>query len=188
MTVFPALSTMLNPFFRDGHFWTKIDTIARSCFRAREDNAMFSKRMLVLFFAVTLQPTCGLADGSTKIIARKACMKASASAMTAMHPIFRGEKSFEAEAIETALERAEISCREWNEFWPIDSQSSPGIESRSAPAIWSDVAGFQRASETYLKARAALAQSKDEASFKVNFQAVGAACGACHETYRTPDN
>lgn len=60
---------------------------------------------------------------------------------------------------------------------------------RALPTIWSDRAGFERASAnmvTQLQAMRAVAASGDAAALPAAFQQTGATCGACHRPYRGP--
>jgi cytochrome c556 len=68
-------------------------------------------------------------------------------------------------------------------------QGAPGLETRALPAIWSDMAGFQRADQGMVQALQNLrtaAASGDGAQFQTAFQAAGQACGNCHRPYRAP--
>jgi len=60
-------------------------------------------------------------------------------------------------------------------------------ETKAAPAIWSDNAGFQKAAAglaTAADSLAAAAKAGDATAVGVAFKAVGDACGACHKDYR----
>ncbi len=62
-------------------------------------------------------------------------------------------------------------------------------DTRALPAIWSDRAGFERASAnmvTQLQALRAVAAAGDAAALPAAFQQTGATCGACHRPYRAP--
>ncbi len=145
------------------------------------------KCLITMLAFLSFSTATALADGSTQIIARKACMKASASALNAMAPMFKNEKPFDTKIVTDALDRTKLSCSTWNDFWPADSQNYPGLETRSKATVWSDASGFQLATDTYLKSLETLGASKDEASFKVNFAAVGQSCSTCHQTYRSAE-
>ncbi len=149
---------------------------------------MPSRTIRITLLASLILATPALADGSTALIARKACMKANTSAFNALLPMFKGEKPFEPKAVPSAVDRISLVCKGWPDFWPRDSQSVPGLETRAAPEIWSDTAGFQQSSATYFATLKALAEVKDEAGFKTNFLAFGETCKSCHETYRGPEN
>ncbi len=142
----------------------------------------------ILFLLATISfSTTAVADGTMAVIGRQACMKASKSALGSLHPMFTGEKPFEQAEVPKILGRAEISCSGWKDFWPQDSQTVGGLEVRARANVWSDAAGFQAASDSYFANLKALAESKDEPSFKLNFEIVGKSCSSCHETYRTPE-
>lgn len=60
-------------------------------------------------------------------------------------------------------------------------------DTRALPAIWSDRAGFEQAAAhvvTQLTALKARAEAGDNAGFPTAFNQTGAACGACHRTFR----
>jgi cytochrome c556 len=142
----------------------------------------------ILMSAALLNSSSAFADGSGAIIARQACMKASTSAFNALLPMFKGEKPFDAAATPKAVNGIDFVCSDWAQFWPQDSQAVPGLKTRANEAVWSDAQGFQRSYDAYLVALKKLASSKDEPNFKANFAALGEACGACHKTYRSPEN
>lgn len=59
--------------------------------------------------------------------------------------------------------------------------------SKATPAVWTDRAGFEAAAAEYQKAvdqLLAAAQAGDKAGFAAAYQATGATCGACHDTFR----
>lgn len=64
---------------------------------------------------------------------------------------------------------------------------SDGNGSRALPTVWSDRAGFERASANAVTAAEALraaAGTGDAAATTASVQAMGAACGACHRNHR----
>jgi cytochrome c556 len=75
----------------------------------------------------------------------------------------------------------------WNEFWPEDSKTSKTLKPRAAEAVWTDPKGFEAAGNAYYAAFTALKATKDEASFKAAFPALGKGCGGCHEKFRSPE-
>ena len=61
-----------------------------------------------------------------------------------------------------------------------------GQQTRAAPTIWTDNAGFRAASAKIVQeAREGAAATTDLATFQANFQRVAANCNSCHEKYRT---
>jgi cytochrome c556 len=62
--------------------------------------------------------------------------------------------------------------------------------SKALPTVWSDRAGFEARAAAYADAARAMAeaaQTGDRATFLARWADVGAACSACHDTYRAPD-
>lgn len=60
-------------------------------------------------------------------------------------------------------------------------------DTKAAPAIWTDNAGFQKDAEALSAAGGALAtaaKAGDATAVAAAFKDVGAACGACHKDYR----
>ncbi len=60
-------------------------------------------------------------------------------------------------------------------------------DTKAAPAIWSDPAGFQKAAVALSNAGATLAaaaKAGDATAVAAAFKGVGEACGACHKDYR----
>lgn len=60
-------------------------------------------------------------------------------------------------------------------------------DTKAAPAIWTDNAGFQKAAEKLSAAGAALAtaaKANDATQVDATFKEVGQACGACHHDYK----
>ena len=62
-----------------------------------------------------------------------------------------------------------------------------GGNTKAKAEIWSDRAGFEKASANFVAAAeklVALADAGDKDGFKTQFAAVGQACGGCHRPYR----
>jgi cytochrome c556 len=60
-------------------------------------------------------------------------------------------------------------------------------DTKAAPAIWTDQAGFQKAAEALSAAGGKLAvaaKAGDETAVAAAFKELGEACGACHKDYR----
>ncbi len=60
-------------------------------------------------------------------------------------------------------------------------------DTKAAPAIWTDSAGFHKAADALATAADALAtaaKAGDAAAVAAAFKDTGAACGACHKDYR----
>jgi cytochrome c556 len=124
-------------------------------------------------------------SGDDAIKTRQACMKGQGKMMGVLVPMMKGEKPYDAAAVTAAMAESEAGCGLWAEFWPEDSMKGT-IESYSKPEIWSDKAGFEKASNDAYAALQALKATTDEAGFKAAFPAVGNGCQGCHEKFRRP--
>jgi cytochrome c556 len=77
----------------------------------------------------------------------------------------------------------------WGKTIPLmfPAGTETGHETKALPAIWSDRAGFDKDAAALADAAQKLSQlaaADDKAGFAQQFQATGAACGACHRAYR----
>ncbi|MSP03454.1 MAG: cytochrome c [Acetobacteraceae bacterium] len=86
------------------------------------------------------------------------------------------------------LEGAGKAIERWGKVFPtlFPAGSDKGA-TKAAPAIWSDMAGFQKASMALSTAGgvlAAAAKAGDAAAVVIAVKGVGDACGACHNAYR----
>ena len=124
--------------------------------------------------------------GDAAITARQACMKANGAGMGVMVPMIKGEKPYDAAAVQAALGASGAACANWAEFWPADSMTSTTLKTRALDAIWKDAKTFEEKGNTEYAAFTALKATTDEAGFKAAFPALGAACGSCHEKFRAP--
>ncbi len=74
-------------------------------------------------------------------------------------------------------------------WFPKGSGAEAGVETRAKPEIWTDPAGFAKASAA-LKTEAArlqtLAAAGDLAGVRGQVKPTGATCAGCHDAYRTP--
>jgi cytochrome c556 len=152
---------------------------------------MFSKIQFgIMAGALALLIGAGLAyaalSGDEAITARKACMKSHGAGMGVMVPIIKGEKPYDNAAVTEALGKMGAACANWNEFWPKDSMTSTTQKTNALEAIWKDPKGFEAAGTAYYNAEQALLATKDEASFKAAFGALGNGCKGCHEKFRAP--
>ena len=61
-------------------------------------------------------------------------------------------------------------------------------ETKALPAVWTDMAGFQKASANAMAAYDAMGKAADAAALGAAFAETGKACGACHNAYRAKQN
>jgi cytochrome c556 len=126
------------------------------------------------------------ATADEAIKGRQTCMKAHGAAMGVMVPMFKGEKPFDAAAIQDTLGKEEAACADWAKWWGEDTMKGETAETWAKPEIWSDAKGFEEAGGKWYQAYQAVKASADEAAFKTSFPALGAACQGCHEKFRRP--
>lgn len=123
------------------------------------------------------------------ITARQDEMKTNMKAMKALVSILKGETPYDTAAVQaaaTTLKDARAAGVA-TDVWSAASQTGATVKSDAKPEIWTDAAGFTAAWTSFDTAVAAIAASKDEASFKAAFPALGAACKGCHEKFRAAD-
>lgn len=122
------------------------------------------------------------------IAGRQACMKAHGAMMGLAVPVMKGEKQFDAEAMNAAYAKEDAACADWAKFWIPESMQGETLKTTAKKEIWDDPKGFEAAGAVWYEAAQKLRAATDEASFKAAFPAVGAGCQGCHEKFRTPTN
>jgi cytochrome c556 len=139
-------------------------------------------------FAVALG--CMLMTGGTAVIAqqsepirqRQALMKNNQEQLRTLTPIARGQASFDAAAVQAALQRIAQNAQQIPPVFPAGSQVG---ETSALPAIWERKADFDaRAMKLAQDATAAMATAKDAATLQAALQTIGRNCVGCHEPYR----
>ena len=106
--------------------------------------------------------------------------------MGALVPVVKGEAAYDAAAIQAAFAPRDEACKDWANFWPEDSQKGDKVETYAKAEIWTDKAGFEKAGNDAYAASEAVRATKDEASFKAAFPAMGGGCKGCHDGFRRP--
>lgn len=136
--------------------------------------------------ALTLATSFASAAADDVVKARQACMKMGHGGLMGVAvPVMKGEKPYDAAAAAAAFDNDTKLCADWANFWTEDSFKGVTVKTHAKPEILTDKAGFEKAGNDAYTALQALKATSDEASFKAAFPAVGAACGACHEKFRT---
>jgi cytochrome c556 len=86
------------------------------------------------------------------------------------------------------LEGPAKAIKRWGVLFPtLFPAGSDTGNTKAAPAIWSDSAGFQKASMALSTAGGELeaaAKAGDATAAAAAFKGIGEACGACHKEYR----
>ncbi|MDF1599297.1 cytochrome c [Mesorhizobium sp. YIM 152430] len=118
---------------------------------------------------------------------RKALMKSNGEAMGVLGATAKGEREFDAAAVMAALEQLNANAEKFDVEALFPEGSDTG-DTKAAPKIWEDMAGFTAAADKFKEAAAAAAAAAPDSRETLQPQvgAVGQTCGACHETYRLP--
>ena len=98
----------------------------------------------------------------------------------------KGEAPFDARVADAALRAMNAAALGFGSQFPEGSET--GGETRAAPAIWSDRAGFDAALDAFLAdtESAIAAEVSDLDAMRAAFGAVAENCKSCHDTYRLP--
>lgn len=76
-------------------------------------------------------------------------------------------------------------------WFPAGTGAEAGIPTRALPAIWANPADFRAKAVNFVVAARALddaARGGDVAAIRPAFHDLGEACGACHHSYRAPED
>lgn len=118
------------------------------------------------------------------IAARQALMKGNGASMGALGKMAKGGMAFDAAVALQALQALNKTATEFGALFPKGSET--GMKTTAAPAIWSDMAGFDAAIAKFQTATsAALAnppKSKDDLGAIMG--SIGSNCGGCHKVFR----
>lgn len=116
---------------------------------------------------------------------RKAIMKANGKAAGELAAMAKGEKPFDAAAVAAALQTLNEDTQKFDVAALFPAGSDKG-DTAASPKIWEDMAGFTAKADAWKKAvaDAVAANPQDVAALGPHLQAIGQACGGCHETYR----
>jgi cytochrome c556 len=144
----------------------------------------FTAGALVLGLGVTL----AFAAADDQIKARQAEMKANGKAMGVLVPMIKGEAPYDAAVVKASLDEISALEKAADEVkaWDASSQEGATVETYAKPEIWAEGSKFGEKYKAWVDARAALAATTDEASFKTAFATLGATCKSCHEEFRRP--
>jgi cytochrome c556 len=105
---------------------------------------------------------------------RKNIMKERGAQMRVLAPIAQAKQPFDAAAVMDALQKLQENAAriDVDALWPAGTEMG---DTKSAPKIWEDMAGFKAAVS---------ANPQDLAAFQSVFGPLAGNCGSCHEAYR----
>lgn len=124
-----------------------------------------------------------IAAGEPQVV-RQEMMKQVGGAVGAMSAIVKGEKPYDAAVVQASLAKLVEVGKVFPDQFPAGSEV--GLETEASPKIWENMADFKAKSAALVTAAEAqlAAMPADQAGVGAAMKAVGATCGACHETYR----
>jgi cytochrome c556 len=132
-----------------------------------------------------------LAFGATAVFAdaiadRKALMKQQGAQAAQGNKFMKGEEPFDLAKAKHIFEVWAETSAKTSALFPDNSKTG---DTAALPAIWEKKAEFDAlAAKLGTDAKAALANVKDEASFKATFPEVLKDCGGCHRPFRKPQS
>ena len=153
-------------------------------------------RITALGVAITLGSTAAFAEAHAEAVAagieaRQAHMKSYGGQLRTLSGMARGEVAYDAAAAsEAAAKLLELASVDQTDFWVEGSDNfSTDIETRALPMIWEDMEGFEAKKAALIEAATALNEvaGNGQEALGPAMGPVGAVCGACHETYRAPE-
>jgi cytochrome c556 len=140
-------------------------------------------RIIIAIFAIGLTIVTVVGEGDA-ISARKQMMKTNNDNARLAIQMIRGQKPYDAVAIEAAFAQWADTAQKLPGLFPDDSKT--GGETHASPKIWQDKKDFDDKAAAFGKA---VADNRDQAKtsldgLKAAIPAVGKACDNCHEDYR----
>lgn len=137
----------------------------------------------VLVAGLLVPLVAGVAFAQSDVIKqRKALMDALGDQTKAGAAILKGEQPYDA-AKAAAIFKAYTDAAKFNTLFPAGSDKG---DTKAAPAIWSDRAGFDAEMAKFNAAvQQGLPTIGTESGFKSAFMSVAATCRTCHSTYQS---
>ena len=116
---------------------------------------------------------------------RRAIMKERGGLVGGLAKMAKGETEFDAAVVSTTLQKLQANEEKVN----IDVLFPPGSDkgdTKAAPKIWEDMAGFKAANDKYkgVLQAAAASPAQDVAALGAQINTLGGGCGGCHQSFR----
>ncbi|RYG92099.1 cytochrome c [Loktanella sp. IMCC34160] len=125
------------------------------------------------------------------IKARQAHMQLYAHNIGVLGGMAQGRIDYDADLASAAASNlAALSQLNQMTYWPAGSDNASVDGTKALPAIWDDLPGVMARGAALVEASAAMeaAAGGGLESLQGAMQALGGACGACHQNYRQSDN
>ena len=144
---------------------------------------MTIKRLAIAAAAALGIAATAWAGGHSPIEKRQAAMKANGGHAKVLGAFAKGERAYDAGQVMAALQGMKSSTAGFTDYFPDGSGSG---DTKAAPAIFSDRAGFEAAFAKFSGAvdAAIAAQPASQSELQSAFGGIGQTCGGCHESYR----
>jgi cytochrome c556 len=141
------------------------------------------RKLILAISTVALAVTAAYA--ANPIADRKAIMKERGGLVGGLAKMAKGETAFDAAVVSATLQKLQVN----EDKLDIDALFPPGSDkgdTKAAPKIWEDMAGFKAANDKYkgLLQQAAAAPAQDVAALGAQLQTLGGGCGGCHQSFR----
>ncbi len=139
------------------------------------------KKLILAAAAVAFAATASLAGPAED---REALMKSFGGALGQLAPMAKGEKPFDAAAVNAALEQLNANVMKFDAAALFPEGSAEGTE--ALPAIWTNWDDFTAKVEKLKADVAGVAANPpaDQAALGAALGTIGGNCGTCHQTYR----
>jgi cytochrome c556 len=142
-------------------------------------------RIVALGLAVVGLLSAGVAVSQEEVVAKRLeLMKALGPSLKAVSQMLNGQSEFDGAAAEQAMRKVEDHGKQLPALFPEGSH----VGTRASELIWQE---FDQFSALYAdleaagRAGAEAAAANDVEGVRAALDAVGKACGSCHEKYRT---
>jgi len=149
--------------------------------RDKEKEIHMLLRTIIAVAAVVSAATAVIAQ-SDPIAARKALMKAQDDQARIAVRMMRGDNPFDVAKADAVFKAFADTTEKLGTLFPDNSKAG---DTKAAPTIWTDRAGFDAALAKFAKdVNDNRSKTKTLDDFKVAIRAVGSNCDSCHEKYR----
>jgi cytochrome c556 len=148
---------------------------------------MSDKKSHILIVAATLVLTSLAIAADDPRHVRHELMEDNGKAAKPLGAMLKGEREYDAGAVMASLDTLRDASMRLGELFPPGSET--GEDTRAAPAIWEDRAGFEAAIATFGDAVNAAIAARPETldAAKPVLGPIFNACKGCHDNYRTEE-
>lgn len=135
--------------------------------------------------------TLAQSDVPQEVRARQGLMQNFAFSLSTLGNMARGNMEYDAALAQTAADRlVALSAVSQDGYWPEGTSTEEVEASRALPAIWENKDDFLSGFDDLHQAATSMAEvaGDGQQALGQQMQALGQACGSCHEEYRVSDD